>query len=360
MNSAQFREIIAGSRRSSGATAARCALAALEPPYRLAVAVRNTLFNKGLRSPARLGRAVISVGNLTAGGTGKTPMVVLLAERLISMGHVPAVLLRGYHAVAGVSDEALLLADELGPTVPVEANPDRVAGARSVLSRAGRVDVFLLDDGFQHRQVGRDLDIVLIDATAPFGFGRLLPRGLLREPVRNLRRADAVIVTRADQVPGEALQKLDQKIADLTGKAPLAHAAHRWIGLKDQDDRPHPLADLAEVDVLAAAGIGNGAAFVDSAARHARKVVDQRHYPDHHAYSRADIAAIIAAARQAGAQAVVTTTKDWVKWRTLGWPDDAPLPVYRPAVRMALLHGDDALKPLLEQTLRRPAQHADS
>ena len=351
MNSVRYRDIISGTRRSPGATAARVALLACEPIYRLAVAARNASFDMRLRAPVRLPRPVVSIGNLTTGGTGKTPMVVLVAERLKAIGCAPAVLLRGYRSSGGLSDEATLLTDELSSDVPVEANPDRVAGARTVIARHDHIDAFVLDDGFQHRQVRRDLDIVLIDATEPWGFGHVLPRGLLREPRRNLRRADAVIVTRADQVDDTTLGRIDQAIERLTGQPPVGHASHRWTGLVGRSDQAQPLDVLAPLEVYAAAGVGNGAAFVASLAQHTRAVAGQCLYPDHHAYSCADLDAIVGQAQRCGARAVVTTAKDWVKWRALRWPDDAPMPVYRPVLRLELLDGADALAELLARAV---------
>ena len=351
MNTLRLRSIISGSDRSAGAAAARAALALFEPGYRLAVAARNMTFDANLRRPKRLPRPVISIGNLTAGGTGKTPTVVMLARKLQDMHHAPAVLLRGYRSVDGVSDEASLLADELGSTVPVAANPDRIAAARDVLACDSRVDVLLLDDGFQHRQVHRDLDIVLVDATEPFGFGHVLPRGLLREPVRNLRRADVVIVTRADQVSDKALAQLDRTLEALAGQPPVAHAACRWIELMDQNDQPTPLDVLSPLNVLAASGIGNNAAFVRSVDEHAGSVAAAIEYPDHHAYTQEDMDCVLTRARQADADAVVTTAKDWVKWQAIGWPAEANIPAYRPTVRIDLLDGADAVFRLLEEAM---------
>ena len=351
MNTIRLRSIISGSDRSASAAATRAALAVLEPGYRLAVAARNMTFNADLRRPRRLPKPVISIGNLTTGGTGKTPTVVMLARKLQDMGHHPAVLLRGYRSVNGISDEASLLAAELGSTVPVAADPDRIAAAHDVLACDSRVDVLVLDDGFQHRQVYRDLDIVLVDATEPFGFGHVLPRGLLREPKRNLRRADAIIVTRADQVSGEAVAQLDRTIEALAGRPPTAHAVCRWIELVDQNDQPTPLEALASLNVLAAAGIGNNAAFARSVDEHAGSVAAAIEYPDHHAYTRQDLDHVLTRARQADADAVVTTAKDWVKWKALCWPDEASVPAYRPTVRIDLLDGADAMFRLLQEAM---------
>ena len=349
MNSVRLRDIMSGSERSAGAAAARAAMATLEPAYRFAVAARNGMFDLGLRRPVRLPMPVVSVGNLTTGGVGKTPMVAMLARRLVDMGRSPAVLLRGYRAIDGISDEAVLLAEELGPAVPVEANPDRVAAAREVLARDSGVDVLLLDDGFQHRQVARDLDIVLVDATEPFGFGHVLPRGLLREPARAIRRADTAIVTRADQVDAEALEDLDRTIERLGGRRPVAHAVCDWTELVDQNDQTQPPDVLAKSRVLAVAGIGNTAAFVRSVERHAGALVGELEYPDHHAYSRGDVDHVLTRARQVGAEAVLTTAKDWVKWRGIGWPAEVGLPAYRPTMRIELVDGADEVARLLEQ-----------
>ncbi|MCG8511455.1 MAG: tetraacyldisaccharide 4'-kinase, partial [Rhodospirillales bacterium] len=210
------------------AAAARGGLALAEPVYRAVVSARNKRFDNGKRTIARLPRPVISVGNITTGGTGKTPMVIHLARLLHEAGHRPAVLLRGYKADPEhpqASDEAAELTAALDGIAYVEANPNRVESARRVLDNHPNADVFLLDDGFQHRQVHRDLDMVLIDAMCPFGHDHLLPRGLLREPMKNLARADAVVVTRADQVEPGKLKEIDQRIVAMHGKPPIAHAA---------------------------------------------------------------------------------------------------------------------------------------
>ncbi|MEZ6191533.1 MAG: tetraacyldisaccharide 4'-kinase [Phycisphaerales bacterium] len=241
MNHARLYDIMSGNAPGPAAAATRLGLSALAPAYRLAVALRNKQFDAGLRKPAKLPRPVISVGNLTTGGTGKTPMVIELARRLLNQNHKPAILLRGYmkEGATASSDEAVELQRELGSAVPVMPNPDRTEGARQVLEKHPEVTVFILDDGFQHRQVHRDLDLVLIDATRPFGFNHLLPRGLLREPARNLRRAHAVILTRCDLITPSELAALDRQIESLTGKPPTAHAATPWSGVPPP--KPHGL-----------------------------------------------------------------------------------------------------------------------
>jgi tetraacyldisaccharide 4'-kinase len=348
-----------GDKRGLGGCLLRGGLGALMPFYGAAVAGRNAAFDLGLRRPRRLGRPVISVGNLTTGGTGKTPMVIELARRLVALGARPAVLLRGYKATAAGSDEAALLADALGPAVPVAADPRRDRAAKAVLAANPQVSVFLLDDGFQHRQVWRDLDLVLVDATYPLGRAHLLPRGFLREPVGNLRRASAVIVTHADVVTPPEVAEIDRLITRVHGRAPLAHAAHRWTGFRDSAGADQPSDALRGRKVLAVCGIGNPAAFgsMVAAAAGGYELVAMS---DHHAYTAADLSGLAARARQSNCGAVVTTEKDWIKWAILPGGAGAllgGLPVYRPALTIELVDGSEALTQLLRAVL--PARRSD-
>src|SRR4051812_23350103 len=193
-----YRRVMNGTERGVAAMSLRALTSAIEPIYRGVVNARNARFDRG-RSVQRVDRPVISVGNITTGGTGKTPVVRWLADALRARGIQPAILMRGYKSAPGqTSDEQELLRSQL-PSVVVHANPDRVAGAQEVLRDHPDVQAFILDDGFQHRRLHRDFDLVLIDATNPFGYDRLLPRGLLREPLAGLARAHAILITRADQ-----------------------------------------------------------------------------------------------------------------------------------------------------------------
>src|SRR5687768_1490731 len=196
---------MSGDDRRLSATLLRTALAAVEPFYSGAAAVRNRMYDSGVKATKSLPRPTISVGNITTGGTGKTPVVRWLAERLRDDGWRVAILSRGYKSKPGtLGDEQLMLDRALnGPAerhrVTLVAHPDRLRGAREALRLRPDTDVFLLDDGFQHRRAGRDLDVVLVSATNPFGYGRVLPRGMLREPLGGLRRAGAFVITHADQ-----------------------------------------------------------------------------------------------------------------------------------------------------------------
>ena len=348
--------VINGDDQSLSAKTARAGLACLEPAYRTAIWTRNRLFDWHLRPARRLPRPVISVGNLTTGGTGKTPLIVDLARRIAHAGHRPAVLLRGYRANNSVSDEARLLGNELGHDIPVEPDPDRLAAARRALARHPDTDLFLLDDGFQHRQIHRDLDLVLIDATAPFGFGHVLPRGLLREPISSLNRAHAVIITRCDQVNPDALAALDQRIQAITARQPIAHTAHRWAGWRDQDDIPHPLDTLKPARAVGVCGIGNPHAFRDTLRQHCRDLLAFHALPDHHPYQQSELDTLLQDAQRHRADAVVTTDKDWVKWQSLLNTSSTPIPIYRPVLRIEWLDGCQRVDTLWRRSLSPPAE----
>ena len=252
--------------------------------------------------------------------------------------------MRGYRG----GDEAKEHRERLGDAAHVEPNPDRVAAAQAALGFDPPPTCFLLDDGFQHRRAQRDLDLVLIDATNPWGYRSMLPRGLMREPKSALRRADAVIVTRADQVPGDTLAELDREITAITGKPPIAHAEHTWVGLLDDKLRDIPLSSLAEQSVMGVVGIGNPAAFVATLERHAGRVVHCEQYPDHHAYTRKLLLQLIGLASEAGASAVVTTEKDWVKWEVLLEDEQPALPIYRAQLEIRFRDGEAALRAMID------------
>ncbi|MEM0927420.1 MAG: tetraacyldisaccharide 4'-kinase, partial [Planctomycetota bacterium] len=205
-----FLRIIDGSDRRIAASVIRIGLWAASFPYRFAIGLRNRSFDRGT-NVSRVDVPVISVGNLTTGGTGKTPVVAFLAKWFRDRGVRVAIVSRGYgRGDADENDEALELHQRL-PDVPHLQDPDRVQSARIAIEELG-TQLILMDDGFQHRRLDRDLDIVLIDATCPFGHGYLLPRGLLREPTSSLARADAVLLTRSDLVEQRCLSEIEKTV----------------------------------------------------------------------------------------------------------------------------------------------------
>ncbi|MEM1210497.1 MAG: tetraacyldisaccharide 4'-kinase [Planctomycetota bacterium] len=355
--------ILDGSSRGPLPAALRAAAALAEPAYRAAVARRNRAFDTGQRPAIDLGRPTLSVGNLTAGGTGKTPVTRDLVARLRDRGHRPAVLTRGYHG----GDEADELAHALGPDVPLGVGPSRVDSAQRVLADHPDASCFVLDDAFQHRQAKRDVDLVLIDATAPFGPTaidppRLIPRGLLREPPESLARADAVLVTRAEQADPDTRAALDARVIAHHGNPPIAHASMTWAALDgsapDADpadrsfDRDIAVDRLAMLDVVAVTGIGNPDAFDATLHAHAARVIAHHRFPDHHRYAALLLGRLLKDARQAGAHAVITTAKDFAKWLPIlrESPHLLPdcLPIFRP--RLAIDYDrPDAVDHLLDR-----------
>ncbi|MBI5434252.1 MAG: tetraacyldisaccharide 4'-kinase [Planctomycetes bacterium] len=286
--------------------------------FGVAARARGALYDLGILRSTRLDAAVVSVGNLTAGGTGKTPMVAWLAREFERRGRRVGVLSRGFGAKVGASSDEAALLGELVPGLAHVQDPDRVRGGQKLVE-AG-VDVIVLDDGFQHRRLARDLDLVLVDATRPWGLEArngepvraLLPRGLLREPPHALARADALVLTRVDQASSESLAELKRELERLApGRAQLesVHRPRAWIS---PDGERVALEALEGKHAVLASGIAHPAAF-ERAVR-SLGVVVERHdaRPDHHAWSAADVA------RLARERLVLTTAKDAVKLRPHG------------------------------------------
>ena len=325
--------------RTATAVALRAFTLLVEPFYTVATVLRNRAYDLGLLRTHRLHLPVVSVGNITTGGTGKTPMVVHVAELLKAGGRRPAVLLRGYKSTVALgSDEQRLLAEAL-PGVPVIANPDRRAAARALRRDHPEVDVVILDDGFQHRRIARDFDMVLVDATNPFGFDHVLPRGLLRETAGGIRRASAIAVTHADAVSAAELATLTTRLGRLSA-APVSVFSHVWGPVLDQADKTVTLrgGGPGKPRVLAFCGIGNPQPFFETAARHTT-LADRRVFPDHFAYTAADLESLLQRAVELDAVALLTTQKDWVKLRSRVKSAPFDRPIWRPQLRLE--PGDD-------------------
>jgi tetraacyldisaccharide 4'-kinase len=285
--------------------------------YGIAVHWRNRSFDSGRQETQRVSVPVISVGNLTTGGTGKSPMVIELAGRLIKSGRRPAVVSRGYKSDStGESDEIMMMRRAL-PELQCVVNVDRVAGANAAI--ANGADVILLDDGFQHRRLARDLDMVLIDATRPFGFGHLLPRGFLREPIENAKRADAIVLTRFDEVSDHRRAELLRMTKKLVGEDKVLTCRHRSDSFESIREgeavtvgpKNHPPAFLVS-------GIANPDSFERTVREQSIEISGHQKYADHHAYSDGDAASICEEAARLGAHSIVTTAKDAPKLDRLG------------------------------------------
>jgi len=319
--------------------------------YGAAVRMRNRAYDRGRRRVHRAAVPVISVGNITAGGTGKTPFAAWLCALLRARNLRPAVLSRGYGASgrSGLDDENRVLS-ALAPGVAIVVDPDRVRGAARAVREHG-AQALILDDGFQHRRLARDLDIVLIDALNPFGGGHLLPRGLLREPPGGLGRAGAIVITRSDQVPQERLEAIRRDLGRRAATPSVALAVHRPVGLRrmegaEQDGGRWPLSELAEGGWAAFCGIANPDAFRLTLEGLGARVQQFTAFPDHHHYRPADLERLLERARRAGCRAVATTHKDAVKLQ--GLPASGfPLPLLVLEVRLEVVEGREALERLV-------------
>jgi tetraacyldisaccharide 4'-kinase len=307
-----FRDIVSGRRRGAGATMLRGMLSVGEWFYKAAINYRNRGYDRGQFTIHRVDVPVVSVGNLTLGGTGKTPMVAWLARWFAQQGIRPAVVSRGYGAEPGrPNDEALELRQSL-PDIPHLQNPDRLFAAREAIARH-RAQRIVLDDGFQHRRLARNLDIVLLDALEPFGFGHVFPRGMLREPVEGLGRAQVVALSRADHLGASARDALWKIVQHLAPQAVCVEVIHKPRCLRSAAGVEMPLDALHGWPVAAFCGIGNPAAFHHTLEACGYCVSGFREFPDHHPYSQAEQASLSAWADQLGAAAVLTTGKDLVK-----------------------------------------------
>jgi tetraacyldisaccharide 4'-kinase len=345
----EFREIVSGRRTGLPAATLRAALRAASVPYGWVVRRRNRRFDRGRAEIHRPPVPVVSVGNLTVGGVGKTPMVEWIARRLRQRRVRVAILSRGYGAEeGGLNDEALELELAL-PDVPHLQNPDRAASAAIAVDELAS-QLLVLDDGFQHRRLARDLDVVLLDATEPFGFDHVLPRGTLREPPSGLARAQVVVLSRADMLPPAERDAVRRRALALSPHAAWCEVEHRPTALIDHLGVATSPAALADEPVAAFCGIGNPAGFRHTLDALGYRVTSWREFPDHHDYSRDDVDSLAAWARAAGAGHVLCTRKDLVKLR-IGALGGTPLRAV--GVELRFLAGEEALDAALDPLARR-------
>ena len=308
-----FRRLVDGRATGLVATLGRTGLSAIEIPYEALVRLRNYGYDHSILTVKKASAPVISVGNLTLGGTGKTPLVAWLAHWFAQHNKKPAIISRGYKAKTGqLSDEAAELKILL-PTVPHYANKQRIIAAGEAVTKGS--DVLLLDDGFQHRQISRDLNLITIDATDPFGCNRLFPRGLLREPLWGLKRADALVLTRTDQVSIKTRNEIQEQCFQFVGShdKPWIETEHRPSNLRLVDGTTQPLKTLQDKRILSLSAIGNPAAFHRTLTTLGHEPVATLTFPDHHTYTTDDIHRISEETESVGAEIIVTTLKDLVK-----------------------------------------------
>lgn len=379
----------------------KLALAPFGAAYGATVRARLALYRAGRLRVERVAAPVVSVGNLTAGGTGKTPLVELLARLIADReGKRVCVLTRGYgranarrrivvsdgaRVLAGAreaGDEPLLLAERLlAQHVAVVCDADRAAAARFALAEFS-CEAFILDDGFQHLRLARDLNVATLDATNPWGGGQLLPLGMLREPVSELQRADCIVITRAELA--DDLESLREEASRHCGGRPIFAARTRIVGARRvarAETARANLADdqmgdgLASVDIVvpvidevvpsvgetesldslprnvaAFCGVGNPRAFFLNLKHESFTLKRARSFADHHNYTQADVREIETEARQKGAEALLTTAKDAIKLRELR----LEMPCYSVEIGLEI-DDEDALFALVRGVMVRKA-----
>lgn len=324
--------------------------------YSLVARTKSWCYARGIFRKRKLPGTVISVGNLTVGGTGKTPTVLAIADYLAAQGKHAAILTRGYRGASdadssGVpqSDEVALLRERLAGKVQLGVGADRYKNGM-VLAKHG-VDWFVLDDGFQHLKLSRDADVVLVDATDPFGDGMVLPAGRLREPLAALRRADIVVITRSVQAPSPAIEAMIRRHTN----SPIFYTTTRLVSVLriPRLDVALPDRDWQKARFLAFCGIGNPTAFFEDLRSWGFRVAQQRSFADHHVYTAREAAELELAASNCGAEALLCTEKDVWNLRNTQF---AALPVY--CCRISVELPDDFWGALRETERYRKAGEA--
>ena len=300
---------------------------AISLPYRLIITFRNRLYDKKIFAVVKLPCPVISVGNITAGGTGKTPCVIMLARMLQSHGFKPAILSRGYGGKTTKSvnivsdgknilldsktagDEPFLMAQSLR-SIPIFVGPQRIKTGVTAINRFG-ANVLICDDAMQHRQIFRDINLVLLDSPDPLGNGHVLPRGKLREPIAGLGRASAFLLTRADETPNT--DSINNKLTQI-GNIPIFTSIHKLKDvIKGDYSDKWPIAGLKGKKVCAFCGIAKPDSFKKSLLAAQCHILSWDTFPDHHNYSRAELEIIKNKFYNYEADLIITTQKDGMR-----------------------------------------------
>ncbi len=325
-------------------------------PYEWTIRARTSLYSLGLLKTKRLPRPVISIGNITVGGTGKTPLVMTLSTGLMERGVSTAILSRGYRGKKGSSplvtdgqnillspeesgDEPFLMASVM-KGIPVLVGKDRFKNGEMALERFP-VHGFLLDDGFQHLPLHRDLNVLLIDSQIGFGDGYLLPRGILREPLSHLRRADLFLLTKVEDA--QACRSLELTLREIHPSAPIFHSHYEPSGFIRSNGTVEPIRFLKGKKVLALSGIANPAYFSSLLRKCGMEVAGEMIFPDHHQYTGQDLTSILREVTKI--ESIVTTEKDLVKLKTL--PVDS-LPLYALRIEVKIQQEEEFYKRVME------------
>jgi tetraacyldisaccharide 4'-kinase len=347
-----FRNLISGADKGFGKTLLRLLLRIISVGYTIAILVRNYAYDKGIAKISKVDVPVISIGNITTGGTGKTPLVIWICKKLSEKSIPYAVLTRGYKAQdAEITDEPAILARSC-PDTRVIVNADRVAAANKAVTEYG-VKTLVMDDGFQHRRLHRDLDIIAIDATCPFGFERMLPAGLLRESKNAIKRAQAVVITRYDQSTPENTEYIVNEIKKIAPDITIAKATHKHTCAKMMKGKQISLDELKELEIFAFCGVGNPDAFLGNLKSSGFNLKGSKIFNDHHDFSEEDMVAIYDEAKKLEVGIILSTEKDWVKTALLV-KDRFDIDFAFLTLELDFIEGADKIEALINDLVEKP------
>jgi len=336
----QFYDLVSGRKTGVAAGMFRSGLRLLEVPYCSVVAARNFLYDHRLLPIHRFSLPVISVGNLTLGGTGKSPMVAWLCRFFLEQNLRPGLISRGYGKSSNEGNDEFMEMSHRFPAVPHLQHRNRARAMRQLL-HTEQVDLMILDDAFQHRQVARSIDLVLLDATAPFGFNHVFPRGTLREPLTGLRRATMVLLTRSDLVESTKRQQIRQQVLAINPNIVWGETVHVPTSLVSlQSFSDEKIESIAGQSALAFCGIGNPRAFQKTLEQCGVRVATLIPFPDHHRYTLRDTDEVVRAAKALGTEVILCTMKDLVK---LNRPEFSGLPFRAVSIEIRFILGESAV-----------------
>ena len=353
-----FYDVVSGRKKNLSATLIRCGLQMLEMPYSAAVEGRNRLYDLNILAVDQFQIPMISVGNLTLGGTGKSPMTAWLVNLFLQKNVKPGLISRGYKKEKNKTNDEHTNDEHKEmrwrfPDVPHLQNTSRAQAVRQLLKHEHHehIDVIILDDAFQHRQIRRDIDIVLLDATAPFGFEHIFPRGTLRESVSQLRRADIVVLTRSDLIDEQSRQAIKRRVLSINPTAVWSEAVHRPTSLVSQIVSQksavsqkllsgESIETIRGLSALAFCGIGNPPAFRHTLETCGVRVEKLIVYPDHYSYTDGDVAELRQTAQTFGTDLILCTMKDLVK---LTAPDARQQPIQAVAAEIQFSVGEETV-----------------
>ena len=352
-----YLSIISGKQHGALPFAVKTFLFSVSCIYRLILKLRSLIYQIGIIKKKKLAVPVISVGNITTGGTGKTPFIEYIATYIKGKGINVAILSRGYGARTKenetFNDEHLMLTENL-KDIPNLMGSDRFKTGNLAIEEY-KANCLLLDDGFQHIRLNRQLDIVLINALNPFGYENILPRGFLREPLKNLNRADMFVITHTDLCTEEELKAIQERLNKINNQVPVIRSIHQPLHIKDfKNDVTLPMEWLNKKSVYAFCAIGNPDSFSRLLQLNSASVIKFKIFEDHYFYEKDDLTVMIKEAEQMGAEAIVTTQKDKVKILKIVTKDELhahsiPLCIIKIAIKIT--EGRETAEKIIDKTL---------